>query len=229
MPKDVRAVVWWVLVGTGAGALAGAVVGGIGGRLAMLLLRFTSDDLVIGIESDDGFEIGVVSARTLFLVGATAAMGAINGVLYAAVREGLPTALRLPLWTIVGGAVVGAVVVHEDGIDFTVLGPRALAIVLFVALPAIASAAVVILVERWSGVEPWSDARLTALAVATALCGTVALAFSAVVAVGAVAVRRAGLDHVVRRAGRVAVPAAIVVVTLVYGLELLRESARIVD
>ena len=226
--SDVRLVTWWVLVGTGAGAIAGAVVGGLGGRLAMLLLRLTSSDLVIGIESDDGFEIGVVSARTLLLVGLTATMGAINGVLYAALREAIPPALRLPLWTIVGAAVVGAGTVHEEGVDFTLLEPAALAVTLFVALPALASAAVVLLVDRWSRSEPWGDARLTAALVCAALLGTVALVFSAIVAAGAMAARWSGLDQPSRGIARIVVPVALAVVTLITGAELVRESARII-
>ena len=227
--SDVRAVAWWVLVGTAAGALAGAVVGGVGGRLAMLLLRLTSDDLVIGIPSDDGFEIGVVSAQTLILVATTTAMGAVNGVLYAGLRDVIPTALRLPLWTLVGAAVIGSAVVHEDGVDFTVLQPPALAVILFVALPATASAVVVLVVDRWSAVEPWSDRRLTALLVAACVGATVALVFSALVAAGALVVRRAGLAGLARRVGRIAVPAGIAAATLLAALELVRESARIVD
>lgn len=38
---EVSSIVWWVLVGAAAGAIAGFLVGGIGGRLAMLLLRLT--------------------------------------------------------------------------------------------------------------------------------------------------------------------------------------------
>jgi hypothetical protein len=218
-----------VLVGTAAGALAGAAVGGVGGRLAMQLHRLTSDDLVIGIPSDDGFEIGVVSAQTLVLVATTAAMGAVNGVLYAGLRDVIPPALRLPLWTLVGAAVVGSAVVHEDGVDFTVLEPPALAVLLFVALPAIASAVVVLVVDRWSAVAPWSDRRLTALLVVACMGATVALAFSALVGAGALVVRRAGLAGLARRVGRIAVPAGIAVATLIAALELVRESARIVD
>jgi hypothetical protein len=227
--SDVRAVGWWVLVGAGAGAIAGVVVGGIGGRLAMLLLRLTSGDVVLGVESDDGFEIGVVSAQTLVLFAATAVMGTIDGVFYAALREGIPLRLRLPLWTLVGAALVGSVVVHEDGVDFTLLEPQALAVALFVALPAVASAMVFGLVERWSAAEPWSDRRLTAVLLVAAACGTVALAFAAVVGAGAVILRRLRLGEVVRRAGRIAVPSGIAVVTVVSGVELVRESIRIVD
>jgi hypothetical protein len=62
--EDARRVAWRVLVGAAAGAIAGLVVGGIGGRLAMLLLRLTSPDVAIGLVSDDGFEIGVVTTST---------------------------------------------------------------------------------------------------------------------------------------------------------------------
>lgn len=226
--SDVRLVAWWVLVGTGAGAIAGAVVGGIGGRVAMLVLRLTSSELVIGIESDDGFEIGVVTSRTLLLVGATTAIGAVNGVLYAALRGALPPALRLPLWTLLGAAVVGGATIHEDGVDFTLLEPAALAVALFVALPALASAAVVVLVERWSAVEPWSDARLAAALGGAAVLGTVALAVSALVAAGAVAARWAGTGELTRGIGRVVVPLGLAVVTLLAGVELVRETSRIV-
>ena len=35
----VRVAAWWLLVGTASGAVVGLVIGGIGGRLAMLVLR----------------------------------------------------------------------------------------------------------------------------------------------------------------------------------------------
>ena len=48
---DAAAVAWWVLIGAASGAIAGALVGGVGGRLAMLLLRMTSPEDVIGMLS----------------------------------------------------------------------------------------------------------------------------------------------------------------------------------
>ena len=84
---DASAVAWWVLVGVGSGAIAGFLIGGVGGRLAMLLLRLTSPDLVIGMTSDDGFEIGVLSTSTLGLLAGMTLLGAVNGLLYAALRE----------------------------------------------------------------------------------------------------------------------------------------------
>ena len=138
--RDAAAVAWWVLVGAALGAIAGALVGGVGGRLAMLLLRMTSPDDVIGMISDDGFEIGVFSFDTAQLVLAMAMLGAINGVLYAALRGAIPRKLRLPLWSVFAAALGGASIVHDDGVDFAFLEPAALAIALFVLLPGAAAA-----------------------------------------------------------------------------------------
>jgi hypothetical protein len=193
----------------------------------MLLLRLTSPDLVTGMISDDGFEIGVVSFDTAQLVLAMAMLGAINGVLYAAVRGALPRRLRLPLWSVFGAVLGGATVVHDDGVDFTLLEPAALAIALFVLLPGAAAVVVVVLVERWSSVEPWSDRRLAIGLCLGAIAGTFALGFAALVAVGALAVRRAGLDFLLARVARVAVPAALVAVTVVSCWRLVAVSLRI--
>ena len=43
---DLRAAAWWVALGALAGAVAGLVWGGIGGRLVMLVLRVTSPGAV---------------------------------------------------------------------------------------------------------------------------------------------------------------------------------------
>jgi len=225
---DARAVGWWVLLGAGSGAIAGALVGGVGGRLAMLLLRITSPDHVVGMTSDDGFEIGVVSADTLQLVLAMALLGGINGIVYATLRSAIPQRLRLVLWTVFAAALGGAQIVHEDGVDFAVLEPAALAVVLFVVLPGAAAALVVVLVERGSRAEPWADRRLSAGLCAAALGGSFALVFAAAVAIAALAIRRVGASGVLRRVAAVVVPAGLVVVTLVAGWELVSESTRIV-
>lgn len=224
---DAAAVAWWVLVGTASGAIAGALVGGIGGRLAMLLLRLTSPDDVIGMTSDDGFEVGVFSFDTAQLVLAMAMLGAINGVLYAALRGALPRKLRLPLWSVLAAALGGASIVHDDGVDFVFLEPAALAIALFVLLPGAAAAVVVMLVERWMRVESWSDRRLSIGLCIGALAGTFALGFAVLVAAGALVLRRARLDGLLARVARVAVPAALVVVTAVSCWQLAAVSARI--
>lgn len=226
---DVRSVGWWVLVGVGSGAIAGAVVGGCGGRLAMLLLRLTSPDLVVGMTSDDGFEIGVVTLDTLQLVLAMAVLGGVNGVLYAALRGAIPPRARLPLWSLFAAALGGVNIVHEDGVDFTLLGPAVLAIGLFVLLPGAAAALVVVLVERWCAVEPWSKPGLTGILAGAALMGTFALGVALLVGACALVLRWVRVDRAVARVSRVAVPVALGLVAVVAGWALVAESIRIVD
>jgi hypothetical protein len=121
--QEVVAVVRWVLLGAGAGGLAGLLIGGVGGRLAMFVLRLTSSDSVRGLESDDGFIIGRFSGETLFLLGLTTVLGAVAGVAYLAARAFVPRRLRTVSWAAIGGVIGGAQLVHADGIDFTLLGP----------------------------------------------------------------------------------------------------------
>jgi hypothetical protein len=122
------------------GILYGAVVAGVGSRLAMLLLRVTSSDRVIGIQSDDDFTIGRVHPRRDLQP-----VAARRGVRDPRSRRLSLVAPRLigPVWFrrvtvgLASGAVAGSMLVHADGIDFTQLTPKWLAIGLFVALPAV--------------------------------------------------------------------------------------------
>lgn len=231
IPRAVRdqvsSILWWVLVGTAAGAIAGFLVGGIGGRLAMLLLRLTSGDVVLGVTSDDGFEMGVVSAQTFNLVLAMTVLGSLNGLLYAVLRNAIPLRLRLPLWTGLAALAGGSGFVHEDGVDFTLISPVLLAVALFVLLPGAAAALVVLLVERWDRQAPWQDRRLNTLVVAASVGSTVALAPAALVAVAALIVRRVGARERLLQAGRIVVPLGLVAVAVLAGIDLVTESGRI--
>lgn len=121
------------------GLITGFVVGGVGSRLAMLLLRLTSPDSVVGVESDDGFLIGQVTLGGTY---GLLVIGVAFGILGAAFYRLLAPWLIGPTWfrsltTALGcGAVVGAMLVHSDGIDFRLLEPTWLAIALFIAIPA---------------------------------------------------------------------------------------------
>lgn len=209
---------WPLLVGAAAGAIAGLVVGGIGGRLAMLLLRITSPDHVIGLTSDDGFEIGVVSFDTVNLLIGMALFGGVNGVLYATLRNAIRQRARLGLWSLLGAVGVGANVIHADGVDFNVLEPTWLAIALFLALPLVAAAAVVVLVERWIDREPFADRRFSIGLVASAAAGTLALAFAALVGVAVLAARALGVAPLIGRVARIAVPVLICAAIVFYGI-----------
>lgn len=143
-----RTVLARISVTCAIGALTGAVIGGVGGRLAMFVLRLTSDPSLHGRETDDGFTIGVISGATLFLVGLTAFLGVAGALVYAATRSWVPARLRPWAAAAVAGAVGGAEVIRPDGIDFTLLEPLPLAVAMFVALPAAYGAAVSVLLER---------------------------------------------------------------------------------
>ena len=210
-----RATSWQtILVGTAAGALAGLVVGGIGGRLVMLALRVLSDPIVIGLTSDDGFEIGQVTFGGSFqLAGAMAAAGAANGVLYSVLRDTIPSRARAALWSLFAAGVGGALFVHADGVDFTLLDPQWLAVAAFVALPGLAALVVVVLVERWladDGTRP----RPAVLAIA-AVTGTIALVLASAAAAAVLGARRLGLSRRFAAVGRVVVPVALGVGTVV--------------
>ena len=140
------------------GAISGAVIGGLGGRLAMRILLLTSDDSVKGLTSDDGFEIGRFTLfDTLGLVIVTAFIGVIAALLYLVVR---PFVARLgsaavPAMAVFYGVVGGAMMVHRDGIDFQVLEPAVLAIILFVAICGGFGAAVAYLVGAAAADRAW--------------------------------------------------------------------------
>jgi hypothetical protein len=211
-----------------AGAVAGGLVGGIGGRLVMLVLRLTSD--ADGVISDDGFTIGEFSVfDSLQLYSAAALGGAINGVLYVAARRVLPERGRVALWGLLGASVVGGLVVHTDGVDFNLLEPLWLAIAGFVALPGLAALAVAWIVERSAGIEPWRCSprwALLLLPAAPALVGAPLFAAGAavVVALGRVpALRRLPEARPVR----LLAVAAVLALTAAGALDLARDTAAI--
>jgi hypothetical protein len=153
--SDLRAIAGWAVLAIGAGGLAGAVIGGIGGRLAMLQLRRESP-LAVGLTSDAGFEIGRVTlAGSLGLVVVTGVLGAAFGVLYAIVRLGLPALARIPAAALAGGTFGGNSFLDPDGIDLLVLDPRWFAIASFIALPALAATAVAVAIERGARGRRW--------------------------------------------------------------------------
>ena len=144
------------------GGLAGAVIGGLGGRLAMRVLFLTSDDAVKGAISDDGFEIGRFTlSDTIGLVIVTAFIGVIAALFYLLAR---PFVARLgsaavPAMAVLYGVVGGAMMVHRDGIDFRLLEPVLLAIALFVGICAGFGAVVTHLVEAAAVEGGWPQRR----------------------------------------------------------------------
>ena len=130
------------------GLVCWALIGGVGGRLSMFILRVTSDDDLRGMKTDDDFTIGQFSGDTVFLVLVTAVLGAAGGLVYLGVREWLPRSWRAVLFGLLAATVGGALVVRPDGIDFTLLDPLWLAVGLFVVLPAAYGASLSVFAER---------------------------------------------------------------------------------
>ena len=134
-----------------AGITTGVIFAGIGSRVAMLLLRLSSDPRVIGLQSDDDFTIGrftLSGTYNLLLLGA--GFGVIGAALYQWVRPWLvgPRWFRRLTVGIACGAVVGSMLIHVDGIDFRVLTPTWFAISLFIALPFVFGLGVAWTVDR---------------------------------------------------------------------------------
>lgn len=135
----------WMRVVVLAGIPVGVVVGGVGSRAAMFVLRLTSPSSVRGVESDDGFIIGRFTlSGTVNLLQLGAVVGIIGAVAYLLVRPWLlgPRAFRHATVGLGCGAVVGSMLLHADGVDFAVLKPRWFAMSLFVALPALFGVAI---------------------------------------------------------------------------------------
>jgi hypothetical protein len=132
-----------------AGALTGAVIGGVGGRLAMFVLRLTSDPALRGLKTDDDFTIGIFSDATLFLVIVATVLGIIGGLVYLVVRGWIPERGRPWLFGALTGIVGGATVIRPGGIDFTLLEPLGLAVAMFIILPAAYGVGTSLLAERF--------------------------------------------------------------------------------
>ena len=189
----------WVVVM--AGIPTGVIVAGLGSRLAMLVLRLTSPSSVRGVTSDDGFEIGRVTVGgtyNLFLLGA--AVGVIGAVAYRAVRPWLlgPGWFRRFTVAAASGAVVGSMLIHDDGIDFHVLKPLWLAIALFIALPALFGAAIAVAVDRVAAMPApvgWRQWPFPLVLVLVFPFAVPVVVLATVVTVGGVLLRR-GLDRV---------------------------------
>jgi hypothetical protein len=142
---------------TAAGSVSGLLVGGVGGRLAMMLLAARNPDAT-GVISDDGFQIGrFTMSGTLNLLLATTLIGVIGGAVYLGLRRltlGPPWFRTLSLSA--GAAiVVGSMLVHTEGVDFTVLKPALLAVALFVAIPFGYVTLLIMLGERVLADDGW--------------------------------------------------------------------------
>ncbi len=178
-----------------AGIPVGLLVGGVGSRLAMLLLRVTSPEAVTGVESDDGFIIGRFTlSGTYALLQLGAFVGVVGAMLYLLVRPWLlgPNWFRYVTIGLGCGAVVGSMLLHSDGIDFLLLKPPWLAMGLFVALPALFGVTIgpaLEMAERYPMPAGWRKFAAPAVVLAIGPGGLIPMVFVAPVVFVYAAVR----------------------------------------
>lgn len=142
-----------------AGVSVGILVIGLGSRLAMFVLRVTSPGYVVGMESDDGFEMGRITLSGSYqLLALGAAVGVIGALGYIAVAPWLigPGWFRRVTVGLTAGALVGSLVIVPGGIDFTVLEPTWLAVSFFVGLPVVSGILLTLAVDRVAAPESWT-------------------------------------------------------------------------
>jgi hypothetical protein len=135
---------------TWAGALIGLVVGGVGSRVAMLVLARLNPQAT-GVTSDDGFTIGQLTTATFNLLAVSMLIGVLGGGIYLVLRGLMlgPRWFQVASVSLGPAVVVGSMLVHVEGVDYTVLDPAWLAIVMFVTIPGVYAALLTVVAERW--------------------------------------------------------------------------------
>lgn len=140
-----------------AASICGVLIGGVGGRLAMLLLARLNPE-VSGQLSDDNFVMGRFGVvETLNLMVAGLFLGVVGGLVYFVVRRLMigPRWFQISSLGVGAGVVVAALIVHRDGVDFVQLHPVWLAILLFVLIPGLYAVCLTWLAERWLAEGSW--------------------------------------------------------------------------
>lgn len=146
-----------VAAGSAAGALLGVLVGGVGGRSAMALLAAQNPEDT-GRISDDGFRIGQFTVGgTIQLLAASLQLGLLGALIYLVLRRLAigPRWLRVASLTAGGAVVFEAALLNPDGVDFTILDPDWLPVVLFIMIPATFVLLLSLLAEHWLAPDSW--------------------------------------------------------------------------
>lgn len=214
---------------TAAAAVLGALIGGVAGRLAMMLLAALNPGAT-GVRSDDGFVIGRFTAGgTLNLLVIGTLIGVLGGGVWIALRPLTigPGWFRTTSVSVGAAVVVGSMIVHPDGVDFALLRPKPLAVGLFLAIPGLFAALLPVLARRFTG--PVARARPAPALVPLALWIPLAPVFALLAAgwfIGAYARRRPRLwSALTHPATAWAARAGLAVIVVLALLDLIRDLA----
>ena len=173
-----RAVLRTMGIASVAGFVVGTLLLGTLLRLAMFVLRLTSDSSLRGVETDFGATIGRFSAVNtgLFMLGC-GGVGAIAGMVYLAIRPVVAPRLRAPVAALAAGTFGPAVIIDPDGVDFAILEPALLAVAMFAASLAAFGYAVSVAAEWLLRVPWWRASPAAWIVMAPLLVVTLVVAF----------------------------------------------------
>ena len=87
----------------------------------------------------------------------TLQLGLVVGLIYLALRALAigPAWFRIASLTAAGTVIFGALIIHQDGVDFTLLDPAWLPVVLFLVIPLVYVLTAAIITERWLRPASW--------------------------------------------------------------------------
>jgi hypothetical protein len=135
-----------------AGMIAGAVVGGLGGRIAMRISAIAADDRFQGLTTEAGNRVGEITlGGTIgFIIFGGILSGAAGAVVLVAVERWLPASsvfqgLIAGLFLL---ATVGFTVIDADNFDFRFLDPPQLNVAMFASLFVLFGLAAMPLADR---------------------------------------------------------------------------------
>ncbi|MSQ15394.1 MAG: hypothetical protein EXR50_05980 [Dehalococcoidia bacterium] len=125
-------------IGAASGLMAGALVGGLGGRVAMRISAMAGDEAIQGQLTTNENIVGQITldgSLALIFFGALFP-GLIGGLLYVAVRRWLPGPQRWQglAYGILLLLVLGSMIIESDNQDFVRFGPPLLNVLLFASL-----------------------------------------------------------------------------------------------
>lgn len=165
-----------IAVGGVSGVVSGVVVLGIGGRLAMRLSGFVAavDDPIANLlTTGDGFRVGRITldGSLGFVLFGGVFGGIVAAMIWVLAKQWLPVRNRWVWAGVIAAAVGGNQFVKPENIDFVILTPVVVNVILYPLLAGVAGITIAV-VDSWLGKFRFKNKVLeTALAYIIALSG----------------------------------------------------------